>query len=211
MLRKFLSILLLLSVAVHAKKPMNLDIAKAEVIKYTESKQLDKEIEKITKKAWKKLNKINVEKNSAIVFDIDDTLISSYQSNKKYGFGYLLIIDPLWANHADFTAIKPMQDFYNKTKKKGFKIFLISNRAFELREPTEKNLNEEGYINYTQLITRSLNAPKVSSAIFKEQERQKLVDQGYQIVATIGDQESDISGKNTGMKIKIPNYMYQVK
>ena len=104
-----------------------------------------------------------------------------------------------------------MKNFYDKAKQKGFKIFLISNRDASLYGPTKQNLETQGYTGYEQIIIRKDGTPKVSSRIFKEQERENLINQGYDIVATIGDQESDILGEHTGIKIKIPNYLYLVK
>ena len=35
--------------------------------------------------------------------------------------------------------------------------------------------------------------------------------EGFTIVATIGDQASDLSGENTGYIVKLPNYMFTIE
>jgi len=56
-----------------------------------------------------------------------------------------------------------------------------------------------------------MDALKTSGVTYKTNERNKLVEKGYEIVATIGDQYSDILGTNHGIQIKLPNYQYIVK
>jgi len=36
------------------------------------------------------------------------------------------------------------------------------------------------------------------------------VKKGYEIIANIGDQWSDLVGGNSGYKIKLPNYLYLI-
>lgn len=43
---------------------------------------------------------------------------------------------------------------------------------------------------------------------FKSECRVLLVDMGYEIVATIGDQASDFYGELTGFEVKVPNLLY---
>ena len=46
------------------------------------------------------------------------------------------------------------------------------------------------------------------AAEWKEAKREVLVSKGYNIIACIGDQWSDLEGGSTGIKIKLPSYLY---
>lgn len=207
-----LTLLVVTPAVFEARKPMNLDVAKNQVKEYYITGKFDKEVKKVAQKAWKKFKKLPVKKNSLIVFDIDDTLISSYEANKKLGFGNLLICDPNWASSADFKAIGPVKELYKKLIDKGFHVAFLSNREHKLLEATKKNLHEQGYTTYEELIIREpeSDGKKINSQQFKTQARKKFIDHGYEIVGTIGDQLSDLRGEHIGIAIKIPNYMYQV-
>lgn len=195
--------------ATHGVKPIALNLAKKAVQEYHATGKFEKEIQKKANKAWKIFKKIPVENNATIVVDCDDTLVSSFEANAKWGFGNLLAIDKDWAQNGNFPAIEPIKELYNKLIDKGFKIIILSNRPLDCLEATKKNLAQQGYTGYEKLIIRSTNSIANSQA-FKNKTRKELVDQGYNIVGCIGDQETDLAGENTGVKIKLPNYLYQV-
>lgn len=213
MQKRYLNTLILLAtISLDAKPPQPLNKSKEIVQEYYESGKFDQEVTKVVKKFWKKLKKIAVTAKSVIVCDIDDTFMSCYEANKKWGFGYLMAIDTewKWAQAANQPAIKPMKDLYDKLVKKGFKIIFLSNRPHHLFEATTKNLCKLGYTTYERLIIRPINDTITSGQKFKKKVRERLVKQGYNIVACIGDQESDITGKHSGITMKVPNYIYQV-
>jgi hypothetical protein len=43
---------------------------------------------------------------------------------------------------------------------------------------------------------------------FKTEERRKLAEAGYTIIATVGDQESDLEGGSAECRFKVPNPFY---
>lgn len=45
---------------------------------------------------------------------------------------------------------------------------------------------------------------------FKFESRARLQEEGFEIVATIGDQESDFFGGHCGFATKLPNLLYVV-
>ena len=77
-----------------------------------------------------------------------------------------------------------------------------------MREATRRNLIEQGYTKFDTLIVRSEAERNLSAASFKLQKRNELVKNGYDIIASVGDQQSDFEGGNTGYEIKLPNYLY---
>jgi len=129
----------------------------------------------------------------------------------EYDFGNLLKIKPTaWAQESNFPAIKPIKELYDKLVNRGFKIVFLSNREQALFYPTKKNLIDQGYTTFERVIVRPVNSKKQGSAQFKEDIRTQLVNEGYTIAGCIGDQASDLAGKHTGIKIKLPNYVYNV-
>ncbi|HJZ22936.1 MAG TPA: HAD family acid phosphatase [Candidatus Babeliales bacterium] len=199
------------SIETDARPKKSLAYYKKELVKYYESKKYNRDVKKKLDKLWKKLRRVTVQKNSALVFDIDDTLISSYEANKKFGFGNLMVCDPNFVYKGDFKAIPAAKEFYDKVVKHGFKIFLISNRENGALMATEENLRDQGFTHYEKAYLRDYAATKsISSGRFKQIIRNRIIEQGYDIIATIGDQESDCEGSNTGFCITLPNYMYSI-
>ncbi|RPI59241.1 MAG: hypothetical protein EHM44_12475 [Ignavibacteriales bacterium] len=76
---------------------------------------------------------------------------------------------------------------------------------------TYKNLIQEGYSGFDTLITQSKEDQKLKAQEFKSKVRTELTNQGYEIVGTVGDQLTDLNGPYSGIKIKLPNYLYEIK
>jgi len=74
-----------------------------------------------------------------------------------------------------------------------------------------KNLISEGYTKFDTLITRRMDALKITAVDYKSEERKQLVKNGYVIAGTVGDQFSDLKGPYHGIQVKLPNYRYIVK
>src|SRR5262249_8741337 len=55
------------------------------------------------------------------------------------------------------------------------------------------NLDRAGYEGWAKLVTRP-DDPHPTVEAFKTEERRKLAEAGYTIIATVGDQESDLEG-----------------
>jgi acid phosphatase len=76
-----------------------------------------------------------------------------------------------------------------------------------LREATDRNLRQAGY-RPAGLILEPDNARFASAADFKAPERRKLIDQGYTVLLSMGDQQSDLDGGYTEKTFKLPNPVY---
>ena len=187
---------------------INLDTAKHLVQNYYESGRFDAECKTVFNAATAKIDTVSVEKNSAVVFDIDETALSNYNHTKKIGFGFVLSLWNSWLLKADAPAIPPTKKYYDLLIKKGFRIIFITGRYEETKEATIKNLSNVGYTKYDTLILRRDDERNIPAAEFKAQKRAELVKLGYKIVACVGDQWSDLVGGNSGIKIKLPNYLY---
>ncbi len=188
----------------------NLDTAKKLVQNYYESGEFDKECKLIFDDAKSQIEKLTLDKNSAVIFDVDETALSNYNSTKEIGFGY---VRELWHNgilKADEPAIPETKKFYNWLISKNIKVIFLTGRYEEVREATIKNLIYAGYTKFDTLIVRNSQESKIPAAEFKPAKRNELVEKGYNIIASVGDQWSDLVGGNSGIKIKLPNYLYLI-
>lgn len=189
-------------------KVMNLGAAKNAVQAYYESGEFDRECAKIIDDAIKQIDGIKLTGKPAVVFDIDETALSNYEYTKEIGFGYVDKLWNEWQQKGIAPAIKDTKRFYDYLISKKIHVIFITGRYAEFGEATKRNLIEQGYAKFDTLIVRSDNEHKLSAAEWKAAKRKELVSKGYNIIACIGDQWSDLVGGNTGIKIKLPSYLY---
>ena len=145
-------------------------------------------------------------KKSAIVFDIDETSLSNYTAINADNFTFGTNSRNEAQNQVG-TAIQPTLSLFNLAKSKGIAIFLITGRREDVRTPTEQNLAREGFTGYKQLILRPVGGTG-TTVDYKAGERAKIEDQGYRIIANVGDQYSDLAGGHSGVAFKLPNPFY---
>ena len=132
------------------------------------------------------LNNIPYSSKNVIVFDIDGTLIDN---NKKL-------------NTKTF-------EFYYYCLYKKYKIYIITSRPGTDRNVyyTIKELDELGIENYDKIFFTNPknNIQNLQDAMkYKQYVRKYIQDLGYNIILSIGDQDSDY-GKYGGIGIKVIN------
>ncbi len=205
--------LLFLTPFIHAAKkdPINLTLAKECVTDYYEGGQYDKDLKKITDRAWKQLRKKKVGNKDVIIFDIDDTVLSSYKEAKRISYGYIPKNTQDWILKSDAPAIKPVKDLYDKLVQKGYTIIFLTNRDHEKEyESTVKNLRDQGFQSFEKVILRQPSERKLKATEYKTNVHRKLLRDGHKVIACIGDQWSDFS-KLCGHTVKVPNLMYIIE
>lgn len=190
---------------------INLRTAKDIVKDYYESGKYDEELTEVVNDAKKKFDKVEVESNSAVIFDVDETALNNYGLAKMMDFGYVYDLNKKWNEELKATAFKPVKDLYDYLLNKGFKIVFLTGRNSNEYDVTYKNLIKECYTEFDTLITQSKEDQKLKSQEFKSKIRTELTNKGYQIVGTVGDQWTDLNGPYSGIQIKLPNYLYEVK
>ena len=207
--------LVFVAITSYAKEPENLFVAKARVIKYHDSGEYNADIAAVAVKAKAYLQeRIAANKNNAkklaIVFDIDETLLSEYDHWKKLGFGGQGKDFKDATDAADGKVIAPMLDLYNFAKNNNVAVFVITGRTESDRDATIKNLNADGYRNWDGLFFRTEDYFKNNKSIipFKSSVRKKIVADGYDVVFSIGDQYSDSKGGSADQCFKLPNPYY---
>jgi acid phosphatase len=149
--------------------------------------------------------------NAALVFDIDETLVSNWQFLRENDFGVTLAEFIPWAQTGRGPALDPMGKVFAKARAYRVPIFLISGRPESLRVATEKNLNAAGYWGWTHLYLRPENDHNVSVIPFKSGVRKMLVERNYDIILNVGDQHSDLDGGYANHRVKLPNPFYYLQ
>jgi predicted secreted acid phosphatase len=174
----------------------------------------------------------------AVVLDIDETSLSNWDNILADDFGFisggecsmapkLACGFPAWIDRAEAIAIEPTRKFFNAVRAKDIAVFFITGRRDSQRRVTILNLHHEGFFDWTGLITRPDDDPNKDTIVpFKsgaraEIESGKYNKTKYHIIATIGDQYSDLIGngnpdsKDTSAHaecgFKIPNPFYFIK
>ncbi|HMN25077.1 MAG: HAD family acid phosphatase [Ignavibacteriaceae bacterium] len=190
---------------------VNLGTAKDIVKEYYESGKFDNEMSEVIKEAKEKFANIKVFENSVVIFDVDETALNNFGLAKQMGFGYVYDLNKKWNAELKAPAIEQTKDFYNYLLKKGFKIIFLTARNSNEYDVTYKNLIQTGYTTFDTLITQGKEDQKLKSQEFKSKVRIELTNKGYEIVGTVGDQWTDLNGPYSGIQIKLPNYLYEVK
>ena len=207
-MKKFLIIISIIYISACSPGLQNLEYYKEDVAKYYESGRYGLEAREIIEDALEQIKNAPSVKNPTVVFDVDETTLSNYKYIKKISFGYIHSDWEKWMLKEQGEAILQTKYLYDYLVEHSYKVVFLTARSEEQYNATYKNLVDEGYTQIDTLICKPLKYPKVTSAVFKERERKKLTESGFNIVACVGDQETDISGDNTGIKVKLPNLMY---
>nr|CAD1843181.1 unnamed protein product [Ananas comosus var. bracteatus] len=147
------------------------------------------------------------------VFDVDETALSNLPYYARHGFG----VEPFnptlfnaWVNEGAAPALPESLNLYKKLLSLGIKIIFLTGRTENQRDVTARNLKRAGYHTWEKLVLKG-DGDKRSAVPYKSGERQKLENEGYNIVGKIGDQWSDILGQPEGNRtFKLPDPMYYI-
>ncbi len=202
---------LLIMVSACTPSLINLSDAKENVRVYYENGAYENELSEIAENTIAKLNDIKLTSNSTVVFDVDETILSNYEHIKEVDFGFKLDLWKEWIEKSKATAINPTKKIYKWCVKNNVKVVFLTGRFQNQYQFTYRNLLLQGFTKIDTLICRKEDESKLSAAVYKTNERKILTDKGYEIIASIGDSETDIKGEFTGLKIKLPNYLYKIK
>lgn len=189
---------------------MNLGVIKKIVQNYYESDIYEDECKKTINDAIDHINGLKLPDRATVIFDIDETALSNYEHIKEIDFGYYYNIWLEWLKKADAVAIPQTKRFYDYLITRNIHVVFISGRNCDSYEATLKNLTEQGFTQFDSVIVRNEIERNLPAVEFKSAKRKELTLNGYNIIANIGDQSSDLFGGNSGYKIKLPNYLYVI-
>lgn len=146
----------------------------------------------------------------ALVLDIDETSLTNYCEMKREDYGFI-------SGPANEWAVSPEADMplpgtlrlFNQARAAGIAVFFITGRPGEQRAATAKNLEGAGYRGWKGLALREGPQKTMATVAYKSEERKKIVDAGYRIVMSVGDQWSDLNGEpKAEVSVKLPNPFY---
>lgn len=216
-MRNLICVLLLcpLTAFAHTHEPTNLSVAKKSVKAYHDSGQYSKDQATVMHAATAYLSqriKENVRsehpKKLAVVLDIDETTLSNYKRMAEMDFGGKEMIYEQWQNTGNEPAVKPTLTFYRFAKQHDVAIFFVSAREPAVLKETLKNLHAEGFTGFQAIYIHPEHFKGHSAIPFKSHIRKKIEAKGYDIVASIGDQDSDLKGGYADKTFKLPNPFY---
>ncbi len=182
--------------------------------------RVNQQLDIVIKKAEDVFVAIEDKKNSAIIIDVDDTALSRVKSLDK------IEVNGSLTPVLYFPALTQVRDLYKRMVAIDFKIFFLTARVEKTSpdltycdsyEATVKNLQEEGYDVFEQVICVPYEARKQMReqakddddlfvdlhAQWKEDERNKIAEK-FTIAGTLDDVEENLQGKNVGHAVLIP-------
>lgn len=212
-----LTLMLIWNIGISAT-PMNLSMLKQDLERYHDSGQYQREIASVITQAQRYMlkrsqqNKTHefLKKKLALVLDIDETSLSNYADMKKLDFGGTPQMINRGEDIGKDPAIKPTLKLYRFAKQHGIKVFFITGRLQQARTPTVKNLQAVGYSSWAKLYMKPNDYHQASVVPYKSSRRKQITEQGYDIIANIGDQYSDLAGGYADKSFKLPNPYYYI-
>jgi predicted secreted acid phosphatase len=207
---KFILPLLLFILASCSSAPLNIQAVKREVVNYYESPAWPNDLKDIISKAEEEINEVKLNPNSTIVIDVDETALSNYEAIKEVNFGYVESLWNKWIDDAKAPAVPEVKGLYDYALSKNIKVVFLTGRDKSQYDATYRNLKNAGYFQFDTLILKD-HSDRIATGKYKAQQREAISKKGYDIIASIGDQESDFEGDYYGIKIKLPNYLYIIK
>lgn len=145
-----------------------------------------------------------------ILMDVDETALNSFEFISGTDFDFYPHLWEEWMLEGRIPANEPVLQFYKEMTGKGYRFIFLTGRMHVFRDATERNLLAAGYGSYVRLITRETEDDGLEPAVFKTRIRKSLSDEGFRILANIGDQESDIEGGLAEHPLRLPNFLYQI-
>jgi predicted secreted acid phosphatase len=189
-----------------------------QIDSYIDSGRYESDVAAVTLKAqqWVEQRRAAATK-PAIVLDIDETALSNWPAYRINGWGRVvngpcdLQQGPcglrVWQAMGQLKALQPTLTLARRARELGVAVFFITGRPDNLREASERNLREQGY-EFAAVVLEPAGTKYASAADFKAPERRRLTEQGYTILLSMGDQESDLSGGYAERTFKLPNPVY---
>lgn len=216
-IRYLCSLLFILPCIVYATPPYQLYRVKEALVRYHNSGQYQKDLAAkdelalhYIKKRYAENKLLTHPKKLAVVFDIDETTLSNYRHMVKMQFGgsYHQIMQAV--AKGDDPAIKPSLKVYRYAIKHNIAVFFVTGRSEKYRAITIQNLKKAGYTQWTGLYFEPNHVKYASAILYKAPVRKHIEQQGFDIIASIGDQYSDLKGGYDDKGFKLPNPYYHI-
>jgi len=206
----------LVTTCLFATPPTDLAVDKQQLKTYVAKGDYERDIASVDMQATayilarvKQNQALSAPKKLAIVLDIDETSLSNYTNMVHLDFG---------GTHAEIEqanlagtdpAIKPTLALYQTAQSHGVYVFFVTGRPQADCQAAQANLKRVGYTQWQGFYCKPLAYQSVHSAIpYKTAMRKQITEQGYTIIANMGDQQSDLNGGYAEKSFKLPNPFY---
>lgn len=110
----------------------------------------------------------------AIILDIDDTALSTWDNMMQHDFAYSREEFLKWEQQANAPAIQPTLELSRFARENQVAVFFISGRPEREREVTIRGLASAGYKDWTGLIMKKPDSPRFA-VDYKSAERKNFV------------------------------------
>lgn len=153
------------------------------------------------------------------MLDIDETSLSNLAEEEAHDWGFIpggtcadLPHGPCgftaWEKRAEAKVLAPTLRLYEEAKRHHVAVFFVTGRSEAIRGVTMDNLIRAGYADWDGLYMAPDGRHFGRASDFKAPVRASIEAKGYTIVATVGDQVSDLSGGHAECGFKLPNPFY---
>lgn len=200
----------LTSWALPAQDPAKKSCAETALKNYHDRGGYERGVRQVFEAAWERVERSRQGDLSpakpAVVMDIDDTSLSNYATIAADGF--CMNYENLYASwEKEATPIPAALEFFKKARAAGVDVFFITGRSERHRAVSEAQLAKAGFAGFKQLFLKP-DGDRTPSAQYKAAARKSILDQGYRILANIGDQPGDLEGENADRAFLVPNPFY---
>lgn len=203
---------LVASSAAAGREPANLSLLKEDLCAYVDSGAYGRDLATVAAQAeaWLNQRAPRGGPHLAVVFDLDETLLSNLPLMRRLDFGYVPALWTEWVAAGQAPVIAPVREVYRTARRLGLEVIFLTGRRERDRAGTEQNLRALGCGDYTLLIFKPDAATEHTGA-FKLAARRRLTAAGHVIIANIGDQDSDLAGGFAERTFKLPDPFYLMK
>jgi HAD superfamily, subfamily IIIB (Acid phosphatase) len=157
----------------------------------------------------------------AIVLDVDDTTLLTYNYEQEQGFGYTPASNSAYIATKTMAAVFGMPQLVDWAAARGVTVFYVTGRPEAQRDVSAANLAAVGYTPAADaqhfFLKNSASPPAYLSCgstctteQYKSGTRAHIESEGYDVLANFGDQYSDLSGGYADRDVKMPNPMYYI-
>jgi predicted secreted acid phosphatase len=163
--------------------------------------------------------KTETENKPAIVLDVDDTTLLTYNFELSVGYHFTPEAQDEYLRTKDMDPVFGMRKLANWAHDKGVTVFLVTGRKEYQRDWSVRNLKKVGYrmpVDKKHFFLKNEEHPppylecgsECTTVEYKSGTRKHIEDQGYDVLANFGDQYSDLKGGHASRTVKLPNPMY---
>ena len=147
----------------------------------------------------------------AIVLDVDETAVSNIEQLRGSTYCFVREDWNEWVDVGVPVELPGIRPLYDYAREHEVAVVFLSGRKEAQREDTERVLKAAGFEHWERVLLRDPSEDKLTAAEFKSARRAQLEAEGFSVVLTVGDQQSDLDGGHAEHAVLIPNPFYFVK